>query len=246
MTLLFDIGNSRIKWQDREHFDETPNAFSYSQEDFDAKLTEVLTQLAAPDADVVVVSVASEEINIAFEAWIKCNWDVETVFLATKQKWHELKNGYEIPERLGVDRWYALVGAVERYPLPFVVCDIGTAVTVDIVDIHGDHLGGYIIPGIETMIRSLISETNINLNTPMPSIDMMEFPADTHAAIERGCFHAIGALIDSVKEQVGDASCCILTGGGADLIGQLLKTNSEIDRNLIFHGMKRSIAEQKF
>ncbi|MCW8888207.1 MAG: type III pantothenate kinase [Gammaproteobacteria bacterium] len=245
MTLLFDIGNSQIKWQDSEHFDETPNTFSYSQQGFDAKLTDVLTPLTAPDADVVVVSVASGEINLAFEAWIKCNWEVGTVFLETKQKWYELKNGYEIPERLGVDRWYALVGAVERYPFPFVVCDIGTAVTVDVVDIHGDHLGGYIIPGIETMIRSLISETNITLNSPKPSKDKMEFPTDTHAAIERGCIQAIGALIDSVNEKVGDAGCCILTGGGADQIGQLLMTNSEIDRNLIFHGIKCSIEEQK-
>ena len=49
--------------------------------------------------------------------------------------------GYKDFHQLGVDRWLALVAAYRKYAKPIIVVDAGSAVTIDIVDGDGLHLG---------------------------------------------------------------------------------------------------------
>ena len=71
-----------------------------------------------------------------------------------------VSNGYDHPNRLGVDRWVALIGARHRVlargaPRPVLVIMVGTAVTVDALDTSGRFLGGLILPGFGLMLRAL-------------------------------------------------------------------------------------------
>ena len=241
MTLLIDIGNSRIKWQESHNFSESPAAFSYQCEDLDAQLNSHLLRCGQPDQDVVVVSVAAAEVNSRLESWVSETWQVGVRFLKTELQWKTLTNGYERAETLGADRWYALIGAVSRYDPPLLVCDIGSAVTLDIVDQTGAHLGGYIIPGIDMMIRSLVSGTDIDINPDQSIRATGLIPNNTDSAISEGCLRAIAALIDSTNERVTKKNCTILTGGGAEIIASMLKSKSSVDNNLIFYGIMSAI-----
>jgi type III pantothenate kinase len=60
-----------------------------------------------------------------------------------------------------VDRWLAIVGAAHTYGMPVVIWDLGTATTLDAVDEQGQHRGGLIYPGPETMLNSLTELTEI-------------------------------------------------------------------------------------
>ena len=237
MTLLFDIGNSRIKWQKSGDFRESPNAFTYTREELASQLEVNLRECGKPVEDVVIVSVAGEGINSQIERWLKERWGVAVRFLRSERQWETLHNGYETAEMLGADRWYALIGAVNNYAHPLVVCDIGSAVTIDIVDKTGTHLGGYIMPGFEMMVRSLNSETDIDIKPEQFDGEMGLIPNNTYSAIGEGCLRAIASLIDSTGVRV-DATSAILTGGGAEKIFPLLNSESIIDKNLIFHGIE--------
>lgn len=241
MTLLFDIGNSRIKWQESRNFSESPNAFSYNREELVSQLDGYLDLCDRPDQDVVIVSVASEEINSQIKSWITDRWQVGVRFLGSESKWHTLHNGYANAATLGADRWYALIGAVSHYSPPLLVCDIGSAVTIDIVDQNGTHLGGYISPGIEMMIRSLGSDTNIDISSSQPEREIGSIPNNTYSAISEGCLWSIASHIDSINERLDLKSTIILTGGDAEIISPLLKCGAIIDKNLIFHGIERVI-----
>ena len=49
---------------------------------------------------------------------------------------------------LGVDRFLAMLAALERFPnSPLLVIDAGSAVTFDVIDAKGMHQGGLIMPG---------------------------------------------------------------------------------------------------
>ncbi|NOR52382.1 MAG: type III pantothenate kinase [Gammaproteobacteria bacterium] len=238
--LLFDIGNSRIKWQKSHNFSESPNAFTYNREDLTSQLEVNFNECDKPAQDVVIVSVAGEVINLQIERWIKQRWGVGVRFLHSETQWGALHNGYENAEMLGADRWYALVGAVSNYAYPLVVCDIGSAVTIDIVDKTGTHLGGYITPGFEMMIRSLNSNTDINIRPEQFNGEIGLIPNNTNSAVGEGCLRAIASLIDSINMGVG-ANNAILTGGGAEKIISLVNSESIIDKNLIFYGIERVI-----
>ena len=56
---------------------------------------------------------------------------------------------------MGADRWHAMLAGWVRCKASFAVVDAGSAVTVDYVNAGGRHLGGYILPGLQMMRRSL-------------------------------------------------------------------------------------------
>src|SRR5690606_40574629 len=73
-------------------------------------------------------------------------------------RWRGLHCAYAQPERLGVDRWLALLAAHHDAPAaPALVISAGTALTVDRLDPAGRHRGGVIAPGLAAMREGLFA-----------------------------------------------------------------------------------------
>ena len=71
-----------------------------------------------------------------------------------------VRNGYPDPWRLGVDRWVGLIGAHHEHPEKDIcLVGLGTAMTIDLLNSRGRHLGGSIVPGPRLMIESLLEHT---------------------------------------------------------------------------------------
>ena len=71
-----------------------------------------------------------------------------------------IRNGYPDPWRLGVDRWVGLIGAHHEHPgKDICLVGLGTAMTIDLLNAKGRHLGGSILPGPRLMIESLVEHT---------------------------------------------------------------------------------------
>src|SRR3546814_9380559 len=51
------------------------------------------------------------------------------------------------PEEVGADRLVNAIAARQRYPVPLIIVDFGTATTFDVVDGDGNYCGGAIAPG---------------------------------------------------------------------------------------------------
>lgn len=241
MMLLVDIGNSQIKWQESDYFTDAPRSFAYDAESIHFQLDTNLKSCTSIDGGVVIVSVGCEEINRKVEKWFIEQCEAEVQFLSSATKWGTLRNGYDKPETLGVDRWYALVGAASRYTYPFMVCDIGSAVTIDLVDHQGSHLGGFITPGLDMMTHSLNTTAGINIDSLSSKSRSLAIPSNTQTAIKEGCMQSVTALIDSVKRKYASGFDCILTGGHAEVIFDLLESTATVDKNLIFYGILSEI-----
>src|SRR5690606_17161180 len=61
----------------------------------------------------------------------------------------DLRVCYPQPHQFGVDRWLGLIGARRQAGAghALLVASCGTAITVDLLDADGTHLGGVIAPG---------------------------------------------------------------------------------------------------
>jgi type III pantothenate kinase len=100
------------------------------------------------------------------------------------------------------------------------VVDCGTAITVDALSAKGQHLGGLIIPGIDLMRRSLMTET-FALAAFQATEKCDGQPAllarDTHSGITCGTLYAVIGLVDYVMSHLEPEGpfALIFTGGNA-------------------------------
>ena len=202
MMLLIDSGNSRIKVGVAAHDPAADHAVVNQLAGFDNgnidALRAWLTTLPRPIASAWGVNVAGTDQQAALDG--ACAAAGITVAWHTAQaRMGRLINGYTAPERLGADRWAAIVGVVRRQPEqhpPVIVATFGTATTIDVIDPDNVFLGGMILPGPSMMRHSLNTGTaGLPLAIGPPAL----WPTDTDSAIASGVAAAqAGALARQV------------------------------------------------
>ncbi len=235
MMLLVDAGNSRIKSALYGDGVLTP-------------LEAVATKAAASPmawrecptpGEVRVSSVAGAGVDTKIAAWIRETWGVEPRFAAVHAHVAGVHTRYDPPRQLGVDRWLAAIAGFHIAAGAACVIDAGTALTVDIVDAAGHHLGGSISPGVNLMVDSLTR------NTAHLRIDRVEWTrgvaTNTVAAISNGCIDAVAGGIERVRRRV-DAmfagSCTwFVTGGDAGMIIETCAGEFRHEPELVLHGL---------
>lgn len=157
MKLLLDAGNSRIKWQLRDGPDIVGSGVGeVESEDLFSELDEKHWKQVE---SVAVCTVRSEAARGQLEQAIASHTLSPVRFFWTEASFGKLVCAYENPSTMGADRWCAMVAAWDTFNDACVVIDAGSAITVDWIDAHGDHLGGYILPGRNLMLDALSQKT---------------------------------------------------------------------------------------
>jgi type III pantothenate kinase len=235
VILELDAGNSRIKWRlladggvHNEGSVPGPDA-----------LAEVLRSLTPPRC-VRMSSVRGEDANSAISAAIRAIWGLPVTLAKVESTCAGVRNQYQDPTRLGIDRWLAMLAAYHRAPGGCVVVDSGTALTIDVVDGEGLHQGGYITPGLSLMRESLVANTRIRLAAD-PVIPSLAPGHGTDAAVNNGTLAMQVALIDRVLAAARLSLPGIrlyLTGGDAPLLARLVAaTDAEVVPGLVMDGL---------
>ena len=239
-TLLVDFGNSRIKWARHAGGALHPSSvLRHRQQALPALLTQAWAALSPPQR-VVIASVADPDRQTQLADWIKQHWSLEPEFIVSPAIGQGLRNSYREPARLGCDRWAAMVGAYHLAKAAVCVVDCGSAVTLDVVDAGGQHLGGLILPGVHTMQAALTAHTTL------APVELTQSPTfllgtSTEAAIAGGITHAISALVQQTLIQLAQTAevtaTCYLTGGDADIIAPLLQQPYVPEPDLVLKGL---------
>lgn len=238
MILLVDVGNSRIKWivwelgrvvarGDLIHdgVDRTTLGF------------QMWSQLSPPER-LIVANVAGAELADAITAWSERAWSVTPWFATTQAASLGITIAYQVPQRLGVDRWVAMLGARTITRDACCIVDCGTATTVDALTETGRHLGGVILPGARLMRESLYRNTR---QIPGEPGETTLFGKDTHFGVWGGTTYAVAAAIDHITSEMEQAMQGtvrrILTGGDVGNLCRYLRMNYRIEPDLIFKGL---------
>jgi type III pantothenate kinase len=178
-------------------------------------------------------------------------WDTVPQWVVSSIAEAGLTNGYDHPTRLGADRWVAMIGARHRMMArgerkPIVVVMVGTAVTVEAIDVEGRFLGGIIIPGHGIMLRALESGT---AGLHVPTGEVVDFPTNTSDALTSGGTFAIAGaverMIQHVTKHCGATPVCIMTGGAGWKMAPSMSVPFELVDSLIFDGLLE-IAKSRF
>lgn len=240
MILLLDIGNSRIKWCTLESGSlSAGGAVTYSVAGARQSLLTVFEGQSRPEA-VWISNVGGMEIETAAVAACQSRWGVSPKFAAAAPEGFGVRNGYRESGQLGVDRWLGLLAVRARFSEPACVANCGTAVTVDLLDAAGTHLGGFIVPGVALMVRSL------SIATDGVRVSNMEPPArepgrSTQECVINGAHAAIAALldraVDGLRADAGRPVVCVISGGAADAVTPLMRNACVPEPDLVLRGL---------
>lgn len=238
--LDLDLGNTRLKWRlSLGGGDYREGAVANS-----AGGLERLALEGKPDR-VRIASVVNAEHRAEVVRFCRTRWQVRAEVASVQESCAGVQQGYADSSRLGVDRWLAFVAAFQLAPGGCVVVSCGTAVTVDLVTATGQHLGGYIVPGLQTMRTALFAGTSAVKLDKLVAPESLAPGTDTSSAVSRGLVLMIRGLVDSaIAELAGQAGTphVWVSGGDGELIKPYLNppftsTNAGYRPNLVLDGL---------
>jgi type III pantothenate kinase len=193
-TWLFDLGNSRAKAARLERGGPVDVfALDWDRPDFVAALRDELERWPRP-ARVWIASVASAERAAKIRDALDSTPAGHIEWLCTPRSAGGLVNRYAKPERLGIDRFLAMLAAHKRANGGCVVIGCGTALTLDAVAADGTHAEGMIALSPERMLQTLHAATAIADRNP--DAFAMDVRDDTAMALQAGCWASAGALVE--------------------------------------------------
>ena len=211
--IYLDIGNSNAKWKFKGSYFQIPtNEF-------------ILDEL--PKSSKIWASNVSSNFVISSKSNIS--------LVKSEKSYKSLTNSYDEPNLLGSDRWLAMVASYENSPsTSFIVVDIGTAITIDLVDKNGLHLGGVIFPGLSE-IRNIF-----------------DFPISNHVSVNEVSRSTIGAwstgtleiIVNGINQKIHELKYTAphakiyLTGGGFDNVKKFLNFSYIYHKNLVLDGLE--------
>ena len=147
-----------------------------------------------------------------------------------------------LPNYFGVDRALACIAALKIIENPFnkdlIIADSGTILSITKLNSNGSIIGGQLIPGFLTQLKSMEQNTK-NLKVPKKyDIPIKDFLINTEEAILKGVIISLTGVINSLLNPEKDI--LIICGGDSQLLTKSLKTQKEniINApNLVMEGM---------
>ncbi|MDR2789168.1 MAG: type III pantothenate kinase [Candidatus Accumulibacter sp.] len=238
MIIAIDAGNSRIKWGIH---DGSAWGAGGDLPTEDAGRLDGIAERWPSAVDVVACCVAGRPVEAAIEATAAASGRRLHWVRSGASSAHGVRNAYERPERLGSDRWAAMIGARAKTSGACLVVCAGTATTVDWLDAAGDFRGGLILPGLRLMCAALAKNT---AQLPDAEGEYRDEPRNTTDAIISGCLHAQAGAIERMfaRASAEEDVFCLVTGGAAYRIAPCLGIPFRLEERLVLDGLLRCVS----
>lgn len=241
MILELDCGNSFIKWRIISAGSQVLAGGVVGSSD--ALLLDIEVAQLSPERARLVSVRTEDETDILIGALVAA-FSIQVEKASPSQELAGVSNGYREYERLGLDRWLAVVGGYHLVKGACVVIDLGTAVTSDFVSASGEHLGGFICPGMPLMRNQLRTHTRrirYDDASAEQALSSLAPGRSTVEAVERGCKLMLQGFVLTQIEQAkalwGDGGFTLfVTGGDASFVQEVVPM-ARIVPDLVFVGL---------
>lgn len=225
MRLEIDAGNTRAKWRVCDH----RGVF-----DSGTDLQEAL--LERPSWQSLVEAVWVSSVHDEQNEWISKVFP-QAQFAKSQVSHQGLSNSYEDVHKMGVDRWLAMQAAWSKSPdHAHIVIDAGTALTLDIIDEFGRHVGGYICPGFNLMKSSLLDGTKRVMAEDEWKIGRAPGNS-TQDCVDHGVQDMVACWLEHHKALQPNAQIWV-TGGDGHRLVSLLAEPVQFEVDLVLDGLQ--------
>ena len=236
MIIELDVGNSRIKWRSRSASKVLNEGIAATVADLARQFDSGRTSGDTP-REVLVASVRDDDSLAQISEWAQSAWQLTPKLAVVSKQASGVINSYDDVSRMGVDRWLAMLAAYQRTQSACIVVDSGTALTIDAISDNGQHLGGYILPGLGLGISAIETNTGIRLQQRDVEAAGLALGNNTESAVLNGVLAQAIALIEKVANQIAIQNLkgqdrnpvhVLLSGGDASTISGALAGNRSL------------------
>ena len=148
----------------------------------------------------------------------------------------------KMPDHIGIDRALACFAAYKiienEFKKNILIVDLGTTVSITKIDNKGNLIGGQLLPGFTTQLKSMDENTKNLIFPKNIFIPSNNFQTATFKAMLRGVYNSIFGAIKLAFNPKQDI--LIICGGDSEVIGKKMKLDIEeiiINPNLVMRGM---------
>ena len=221
MKLIANIGNTNINWGFTESSDSikkiqtTPTTTGKTA--LENSLKKVLSFL---EADGIIIGGVVPDAVSKLSKCSESFFDKKNISVLGYDEFKDLMELDDKPKVLtGTDRLANAFAIKQFYKMPACVIDVGTAITIDVMDAHGNYIGGSIGPGEKLQLASLQQNTAQlgavkSLPKSMPAVGKTTAEAMA-IGIRRAIPYGIMGIIMGVEELFGGGlDAIVVTGGG--------------------------------
>jgi type III pantothenate kinase len=241
MSVVVDVGNTRIKWGLCAAGRVVAMA-GLPHDDEAAWQRQLASWNIAADPPWTLGGVDPGQCD-RLHAWLERHGYSVRVIDSYRQL--PLKVQVDAPDKVGLDRLFNAVAANTVRPSGHgaIVIDAGTAVTVNLIDADGAFRGGAILPGLRLMADALHRHT---AQLPLVHVDRPVMPPgrNTDDAMKAGVFHAVLGGIELLRRRLVQhvaAPCSVFcTGGDAPLIAPQLEGEVRLWPEMTLEGIRDS------
>ena len=198
--------------------------------------------------NAAIIASVVPAVNHSFVSGIIKYFDVKPIIVGAG-----IRTGIRIktmnPQLTGADRIVDAVAGYELYGGPVIICDFGTATTIDLVTVAGEFVGGVIVPGIRTAAKELSLQA-----AKLPEIEIRKpetiVGKDTVTSMQGGLVYGyIGQteyIIRKMKEESGyEHATVVATGGLGKMIAEETDCIDYFDANLTLKGLQLIYDKQR-
>lgn len=245
MRLVIDSGNTRTKlaiYDNRQLVRE--HKYVNTELLINDHWVNELADVAGDIESSCGCSVANQEVKRAIEQGLS-RLSISIDWLASTRAWRDVKNAYSEPDKLGADRWFALLGYRSEARKNCMIIDAGTAMTIDWMTATGQHLGGWIVPGRRLMHESMHQKTAL-VKGELSDECFREPATNTVTAMSYGVHYAlVGAISQALhvsRQHFNDQPFdIVVTGGDGERLIQSVSRLEPINYlrkdDLVFKGL---------
>ena len=148
----------------------------------------------------------------------------------------------EIHNQLGADLVAGAVAALDKYPTPIIMIDMGTATTISYISSKRSYEGGLMFPGVRLSLDALSDHTaqlpDISLQHPKSLIGK-----NTEDCMRSGIVYGTAGMLDGVIDRIrellpqGETPTIVATGSNAPVIVRYCRNKVLYDKYLLMEGL---------
>lgn len=144
-------------------------------------------------------------------------------------------------QQLGADIVASAVAALEKYPVPIIMIDMGTATIISYISEKRTYEGGLMFPGVRLSLDALSHHTaqlpNISLEHPKQLIGK-----NTEECMRSGIVYGTAGMLDGVIDRIretlgGTEPTIVATGSTAPVIARYCRNRVVYDKYLLMEGL---------
>lgn len=246
MLLAVDIGNTNVVFgcvdgNNIVFSERISTNHSATSAEYAANIKSILEMgnFHLSDIDDAIISSVVPSITQTLKSAIKKLFKCDAMVVG-----QGLETGLNIlidnPRQLGSDQIVDAVAAIDSYPVPLIIVDMGTATTFSVVDGNRNYLGGLITTGMRVATDALIQRT-----AQLPKIDFELPPSiigkNTVDCMKNGAVYSNACAIDGIaqhiEEELGEKCTIVATVGLAEVVAPLCRRDVILDKDLLIKGL---------